>query len=102
MKIIKPLNHIKIVPRWIIFMFDIAVSACAFLLAFTLYNNFNVDSFSKTDFSIEFLFCMTLTAISFLVFKLYSGIVPVSRSSLNTPNPLGMAERMPSYMVQVI
>lgn len=75
MKIIKPLNHIKIVPRWIIFMFDIAVSACAFLLAFTLYNNFNVDSFSKTDFSIEFLFCMTLTAISFLVFKLYSGIV---------------------------
>ncbi|MBA8987375.1 MULTISPECIES: polysaccharide biosynthesis protein [Sphingobacterium] len=75
MRIIKPLNHIKIVPRWIIFMFDIAVSACAFLLAFTLYNNFNVDSFSKTDFSIEFLFCMTLTAISFLVFKLYSGIV---------------------------
>src|SRR5690606_2957050 len=75
MKIIKPLNHIKIVPRWIIFMFDIAVSACAFLLAFTLYNNFNFDSFSKTDFSIEFLFCMTLTAISFLVFKLYSGIV---------------------------
>ncbi|WP_156305796.1 polysaccharide biosynthesis protein [Sphingobacterium endophyticum] len=75
MKIIKPLNHIKIVPRWIIFMFDIAVSACAFLLAFTLYNNFNVDSFSKTDFSIEFLFCMALTSISFLVFKLYSGIV---------------------------
>ncbi len=75
MKIIKPLNHIKIVPRWIIFMFDIAVSACAFLLAFTLYNNFNVDSFSKTDFSVGFLFCLTITAISFLVFKLYSGIV---------------------------
>src|SRR5690606_24523335 len=56
-------------------MYYLAVSACAFLLAFTLYNNFNVDSFSKTDFSIEFLFCMTLTAISFLVFKLYSGIV---------------------------
>ncbi len=75
MKLLKPLNHIKIVPRWIIFSFDIAISACAFIFAFTLYNNFQLDSFSKVDFSIEFLFCMSLTAISFLVFRLYSGIV---------------------------
>ncbi|WP_099366424.1 polysaccharide biosynthesis protein [Sphingobacterium sp. 1.A.4] len=75
MKLLKPLNHIKIVPRWIIFSFDIAISACAFIFAFTLYNNFQLDSFSKIDFSIEFLFCMSLTALSFLVFRLYSGIV---------------------------
>ncbi len=75
MKLLKPLNHIKIVPRWIIFSFDIAISACAFIFAFTLYNNFQLDSFSKIDFSVEFLFCMSLTAISFLVFRLYSGIV---------------------------
>ncbi|MGV6946799.1 polysaccharide biosynthesis protein [Sphingobacterium kyonggiense] len=75
MKLLKPLNHIKIVPRWIIFSFDIAISACAFIFAFILYNNFHLESFSSTDFAVEFLFCMTLTAFSFLVFRLYSGIV---------------------------
>ncbi|MFZ4261792.1 polysaccharide biosynthesis protein [Sphingobacterium sp. HJSM2_6] len=75
MKIIKPLNHIKIVPRWIIFMFDIAISSCAFIFAYTLYNNFEIDSFSKVNFSMEFLFCISLTSLSFLVFKLYSGII---------------------------
>lgn len=75
MKLLKPLNHIKIVPRWIIFSFDIAISACAFIFAFILYNNFQLESFSSTDFAVEFLFCMTLTAFSFLVFRLYSGIV---------------------------
>ncbi|WP_344675631.1 nucleoside-diphosphate sugar epimerase/dehydratase [Sphingobacterium kyonggiense] len=75
MKLLKPLNHIKIVPRWIIFSFDIAISAFAFIFAFILYNNFHLESFSSTDFAVEFLFCMTLTAFSFLVFRLYSGIV---------------------------
>ncbi|MGN5956366.1 polysaccharide biosynthesis protein [Sphingobacterium lactis] len=75
MKLLKPLNHIKIVPRWIIFSFDIAISACAFIFAFILYNNFQLESFSSTDFAVKFLFCMTLTAFSFLVFRLYSGIV---------------------------
>lgn len=75
MKLLKPLNHIKIVPRWIIFSFDIAISAFAFIFAFILYNNFQLESFSSTDFAVEFLFCMTLTAFSFLVFRLYSGIV---------------------------
>jgi len=75
MKILKPLNHIKIVPRWIIFMFDIAISACAFIFAYTLVNNFRIDSYAKIDFAVDFLFCLTLTSLSFLIFKLYSGIV---------------------------
>ncbi|MCT1524863.1 polysaccharide biosynthesis protein [Sphingobacterium hotanense] len=75
MKLFRPLNHIRIVPRWIIFMFDIAVSAIAFLFAFTLYHNFKLEAFSRVDFATSFLFCISLTAVSFFVFRLYSGIV---------------------------
>src|SRR5690606_21939212 len=75
MKLFRPLNHIRIVPRWIIFMFDIAVSAIAFLFAFTLYHNFMLEAFSRVDFAISFLFCISLTVVSFFVFTLYSGIV---------------------------
>ncbi|WP_149524659.1 polysaccharide biosynthesis protein [Sphingobacterium hotanense] len=75
MKLFRPLNHIRIVPRWIIFMFDIAVSAIAFLFAFILYHNFKLEAFSRVDFATSFLFCISLTAVSFFVFRLYSGIV---------------------------
>lgn len=75
MKIIKPLNNIKIVPRWIIFTFDIAVSAIAFFFAYVLCYNFQVDSFTNENFAIDFLFCIGLTALSFMIFRLYSGIV---------------------------
>ncbi len=75
MKIIKPLNNIKIVPRWIIFTFDIAVSAIAFFFAYVLCYNFQLDSFTNESFAIDFLFCIGLTALSFMIFRLYSGIV---------------------------
>ncbi|MGO1597740.1 MAG: polysaccharide biosynthesis protein [Sphingobacterium sp.] len=75
MKLIKPLNNIKIVPRWIIFTFDIAVSALAFFVAYLLHNNFQVNSFATQNVSISFLLCIGLTGISFFIFRLYSGIV---------------------------
>lgn len=75
MKLLKPLNHIKIVPRWIIFTFDIAVSTFAFFVAYLLHTNFQPQSFGTPTVSIYFLLCIGLTAISFLIFRLYSGIV---------------------------
>lgn len=75
MKLLKPLNQIKIVPRWIIFTFDIAVSTFAFFVAYLLHSQFEPQSFVSPAVSIYFLFCIGLTAISFLIFRLYSGIV---------------------------
>lgn len=75
MKLLKPLNQIKIVPRWIIFTFDIAVSTFAFFVAYLLHSQFEPQSFDSPAVSIYFLFCIGLTAISFLIFRLYSGIV---------------------------
>lgn len=75
MKLLKPLNQIKIVPRWIIFTFDIAVSTFAFFVAYLLHSQFEPQSFASPAVSIYFLLCIGLTAISFLIFRLYSGIV---------------------------
>ncbi|HIY75162.1 MAG TPA: polysaccharide biosynthesis protein [Candidatus Sphingobacterium stercorigallinarum] len=75
MKLLKPLNQIKIVPRWIIFTFDIAVSTFAFFVAYLLHSQFEPQSFASPAISIYFLLCIGLTAISFLIFRLYSGIV---------------------------
>lgn len=75
MKLPKPLNQIKIVPRWIIFTFDIAVSTFAFFVAYLLHSQFEPQSFASPAVSIYFLLCIGLTAISFLIFRLYSGIV---------------------------
>ncbi|MBE8713815.1 polysaccharide biosynthesis protein [Sphingobacterium hungaricum] len=75
MKFLKLLNHIKIVPRWIIFSFDMAVAVLAFLIAFVIYHNFNPTFFSDSNFAIDFLTCLTVTALSFFIFKLFSGIV---------------------------
>src|SRR5690606_25889010 len=75
MKLPKPLNQIKIVPRWIIFTFDIAVSTFAFFVAYLLHSQFEPQSFASPAVSIYFLFCICLTAPSYLIFRLCSRIV---------------------------
>lgn len=75
MKFLKLLNHIKIVPRWIIFCFDMSVSMLAFLIAFVIYHNFNSAFFTASNFTFDFISCLSVTALSFFIFKLYSGIV---------------------------
>lgn len=75
MKFLKIINHIKIVPRWIIFILDLFVAAIAFLIAYTLFNNFDFLNLSPNDFAVQFLYCMFITSISFWVFRLHSGII---------------------------
>lgn len=75
MKLLKAIKHIKIVPRWIILLLDLCISAFAFIIAYYLFNNFNFKSLTTQSFSIQFLLCLCATAISFTTFKLYVGIV---------------------------
>lgn len=75
MKKILPFNQLKIVPRWIIFLFDLAVGAFAFILAYSVFYSFNLNAFSRESFAVEILYCLGMTCISFMVFKLHSGIV---------------------------
>lgn len=75
MKVLNFLNQIKIVPRWIIFMFDLCVAAIAFIAAYFVNYNFNLSAFTKATFATEVLYCLGITAFSFYVFRLYSGII---------------------------
>ncbi|GGH21161.1 polysaccharide biosynthesis protein [Sphingobacterium alkalisoli] len=75
MKLLKLINHIKIVPRWIIFSLDLMVAAIAFTIAYTLFNNFNFSNLSASAFATQFLYGMLITSISFWVFRLHAGII---------------------------
>lgn len=75
MKILKAVNHIKIVPRWIILALDLGIATFIFICTYALYNNFDFSLFRTQDTALLYFFCITATTISFLVFKLYLGIV---------------------------
>ncbi|WP_164109593.1 MULTISPECIES: polysaccharide biosynthesis protein [Sphingobacterium] len=75
MKLFRVINHVKIVPRWIIFSLDLFVASVTFLTAFALFHNFQISTISPNDFATQFLLCIGATAISFSIFRLYSGIV---------------------------
>lgn len=68
-------NQIGIVPRWTIFIFDLAIAAIAFLFSYAIFYSFNINAFTRPSFAIEMLYCLGVTSLSFLLFKLYSGIV---------------------------
>lgn len=75
MKVLNLLNEIKIVPRWIIFLFDLSIAAIAFFLTYLIHYNFNFGVISKAQFALEMLYCLGITTISFLVFQLHRGII---------------------------
>ena len=68
-------NQIGIVPRWTIFIFDLAIAAIAFVFSYGLFHNFDIRAFAQSIFAIQLLYCLAITSFSFLIFKLYSGIV---------------------------
>lgn len=68
-------NQIGIVPRWTIFIFDVAIAAIAFVFAYGLFHSFNIQAYAQPRFAIELIYCLSITSFSFLIFKLYSGIV---------------------------
>ncbi|PRD51389.1 polysaccharide biosynthesis protein [Sphingobacterium gobiense] len=68
-------NQIGIVPRWTIFIFDLAIAAIAFVFAYGLFQSFNIQAYAQSRFAVELIYCLGITSFSFLIFKLYSGIV---------------------------
>ena len=68
-------NQIGIVPRWTIFIFDLAIAAIAFVFAYGLFYSFDIGAYATPNFAVELIYCLGITSVSFLIFKLYSGIV---------------------------
>ena len=68
-------NQIGIVPRWTIFVCDLTIAAIAFVFAYAVFYSFNLSAYSRVSFAVEMLHCLAITAFSFFIFRLYSGIV---------------------------
>jgi len=81
MKIFKVINHVKILPRWVIFFLDLTSAIIAFLIAYYIYQDTKNLQFSPNDFASAFLLCLGATIVSFAVFKLYAGIVRYTSST---------------------
>ena len=81
MKFFKVINHVKILPRWVIFFLDLFTAIFAFLIAYFIYQDTKNIPFSSNDFAVSFLLCIGATILSFVIFKLYSGIVRYTSST---------------------
>lgn len=81
MRFFKAINHVKILPRWVIFFLDMTAAVIAFLLAYYIYQDTKNIVFSPNDFALQFLLCLGATGASFIVFRLYSGIVRYTSST---------------------
>src|SRR5690606_34456248 len=68
-------NQMGIVPRWTIFIFDLTIAAIAFICAYAAFYPFNLNAFARPQFALAIFYCLGVAFFSFLVFKLYSGIV---------------------------
>lgn len=68
-------QQMQIVPRWVIFIFDLSVAFMAFLFATAISYHFNIEMLYRPAFQREMVYAMLITATSFWLFKLYAGIV---------------------------
>ncbi|MCX6291878.1 MAG: nucleoside-diphosphate sugar epimerase/dehydratase [Bacteroidetes bacterium] len=62
-------------PRWIIFLFDITACIGSLILAYLLRFNFQVPRIEIAAFGISFSALIIVRVSSFLIFKLYAGII---------------------------
>lgn len=75
MKFLKVINHIKIVPRWIIFALDLCIASIVFVGAYLVFHNFDLSTFRTQDTAEIYFYCLAATAVAFSFFRLYLGII---------------------------
>jgi FlaA1/EpsC-like NDP-sugar epimerase len=69
------LKKINIVPRWIIFLIDIAVCNFCMIFAYLIGHNLNLSSISFQELYTNLLVLSAINALVFLNFRSYAGIV---------------------------
>jgi FlaA1/EpsC-like NDP-sugar epimerase len=71
----KMIQKINILPRWTIFLIDIAICVIAMLLAYLIRANLNLEGISIKALSGKLLILTLINSIVFINFRTYSGIV---------------------------
>ncbi len=65
----------KNTPRWIIFLFDVFACVCSLILAYLLRFNFHIPQVEIDHFGYAFTTLIAVRTITFLVSKIYAGII---------------------------
>ena len=74
----KQIANKKNSPRWIIFLLDLIISAFSIFYANLLKYNFNLESISHINLSIQILLILGFNSFFFAAFKTYEGIIRLS------------------------
>ncbi len=68
-------NNINIVPRWLIFALDLAISLVSLIFAYLIKSNFDLSNLNPVEFSRNILILFALSTIVFAVVKTFAGII---------------------------
>lgn len=72
---LRKIKNLSIIPRWVIFILDISVSSCCFLLAYLIKNEFNFEIFQQFKIGQNLLILLAFNVSLFSLFKVYAGII---------------------------
>ncbi|MES2427325.1 MAG: nucleoside-diphosphate sugar epimerase/dehydratase [Bacteroidota bacterium] len=68
-------NQINIVPRWLIFSLDLAISFLSLTMAYLIKSNFEFSSLNHAEFNRNLLISIILSTIVFCSVKTFAGII---------------------------
>lgn len=72
---LKRIRNLSILPRWVIFLLDISISAICFLLAYLIKAEFDFKIFTQSQILTNLLILLGFNISLFSLFRVYAGII---------------------------
>lgn len=72
---IRKIRNLSIIPRWVIFILDIAIGAVCFLCAYLIKHEFDFTVLQETQVTTNLLILIGLYISLFSLFRIYAGII---------------------------
>lgn len=72
---IRQIKNLSIIPRWVIFILDIAVTSFCFLLSYFIKNEFDFGSLDQIEIGRNLLILICFNISFFILFRVYAGII---------------------------
>lgn len=72
---LRKIKNLSIIPRWVIFSLDMAISSFCFLFAFLIKSEFDLSVFAQIEVTKSVLILLAFNISLFSLFKVYAGII---------------------------
>ena len=69
------IQSLHILPRWIILLLDISILASSFVLAYFIRFDFDLDRFARISFANGLMYYVILNLVSIFITQSYAGII---------------------------